>query len=92
MNANPQTYRNSLPEVYVDPLGDIMLDFIIAKDKEEPFIDFKASLEITKRSPFPKIAKDIFAFSNYGGGFLLIGFKERLKCKEKLVDDKKPKE
>lgn len=66
-----------LPEVDVDPLGDLMLDFLIDRDKEEPFLDFKETLSIAKDSPFGKIAKDILAFSNYGGGFVLIGFRER---------------
>lgn len=56
-----------------------MLDFLIKRDKEEAFIDFKETLSISKNVPFAKIVKDIFAFSNYGGGFLLIGFKEKPK-------------
>jgi hypothetical protein len=67
----------SLPEVNVPPLGKTMLDFLIDRDQEESFIDFKETLSISKDSPFAKIAKDIFAFSNYGGGYILIGFKER---------------
>jgi len=74
-----ENFHPKLPEVNVQPLGDIMLDFLIAHDNEEPFIDFKETLSISKDSPFTKIAKDFFAFSNYGGGFLLIGFKERPK-------------
>jgi hypothetical protein len=66
-----------LPEVDVDPLGDLMLDFLIDRDKEEPFLDFKETLSIAKDSPFAKVAKDILAFSNYGCGFVLIGFRER---------------
>ena len=69
----------SLPEVNVEPLGDTMLDFLIERDHEEPFIDFKEKMSISKKSPFSKIAKDIFAFSNYGGGFIILGFKKRKK-------------
>jgi len=54
-----------------------MLNFLIDRDKEEAFLDFKETIKIDKDSPFSKIAKDIFAFSNYGGGFILVGFKER---------------
>jgi len=75
----------SLPEVNVEPLGDTMLNFLIDRDQEEAFIDFKETLSISKDSPFAKIAKDIFAFSNYGGGFILLGFKER----KTPIDDKK---
>jgi hypothetical protein len=81
----------ALPEVNVKPLGDIMLDFLIAHDNEEPFIDFKETINTSKESPFAKIAKDIFAFSNYGGGFLLIGFKERPKLPKEEQEKKEEK-
>jgi len=74
--------NNIPPEVRVSPLGDMMLNFLIERDKEEPFLDFKETLDVSKGSHFANIAKDIFAFSNYGGGFLLIGFKERPKENE----------
>ncbi len=70
------------PEVDVDPLSDLMLDFLIDHDNEEPFLDFKEILSVTKDDPFAKTAKDIFAFSNYGGGFILIGFKKSPKPKD----------
>ncbi len=69
-----------IPEVDVDPLGDMMLDFLIIDwDNEDCFLDFKETLEIGSDAPFAKIAKDIFAFSNYGGGFLLIGYTKNKK-------------
>jgi len=80
---------NNPPEVIVDPLGDIMLDFLIERDKEEPFLDFKETLDISRGSPFAKVAKDIFAFSNYGGGFLLIGFKQRQREKDEAKKKEK---
>lgn len=52
-------------EIEVEPLGDLMLDFLINRDREDTFIDFKETLSIAKDSPFAKVAKDIFAFSNY---------------------------
>lgn len=54
-----------------------MLDFLIEKDHEDTYLDFKETLSVSKDAPFAKIAKDIFAFSNWGGGFILIGFRER---------------
>ena len=66
-----------LPEVKVEPLGDLMLDFLIERDNESEYIDFKEIIDVSRDGPFAKIAKDIFAFSNYGSGFILIGFKER---------------
>lgn len=68
-----------LPEVNVEPTGDMMIDWLIDHDKEEPYLDFKESLDISRNSPFPKIVKDIFAFSNFGGGFILIGFRHKSK-------------
>ena len=46
------------------------------RKSEAPFLDFKLTINIGKDSDFPEIAKDIFAFSNYGGGWILIGWKE----------------
>ncbi len=75
-------------EVNVDPTEDMMIDFLIEKDKEEPYVDFKETLSIDKNAPFAKVAKDLFAFSNYGGGFILIGFKEN---KERRSSDEEAK-
>lgn len=66
-----------LPEVHVDPIGDMMLNLLIDRDAEEPYVDFKETIDIGKNAPFAKLAKDIFAFSNYGGGVMLIGFRQR---------------
>ena len=74
-----ETANSTLPEVDPEPTGDMMLDWLIDHDKEEPYLDFKESLDISKTAPFPKIAKDFFAFANYGGGFILIGFRHKTK-------------
>lgn len=70
---------NLPPEVNVEPLGDLMLDFLIDRDKEEAFNDYKETISIAKDSAFAKIAKDFFAFSNFGGGYLLLGFRPKEK-------------
>lgn len=57
-------------------LGQYALDFITSEKKESPFLDFKLTISTNKESSFPEIAKDIFAFSNYGGGWILIGWNE----------------
>ncbi len=31
----------TLPEVNVDPLGDMLLDYLIEKDAETPYLDYK---------------------------------------------------
>ena len=42
-----------------------------------PELDFKLTLDIRKGSDFAKITKDIFALSNYGGGYIIFGYNER---------------
>lgn len=65
-----------------------MLKFLIERDSEEPYVDFKEIIDTSKNSPFAKLAKDIFAFSNYGGGIILVGFKERSDTDDpRLVSD-----
>jgi len=59
-----------------NPLDEIVIDFVLSQKRETAELDFKLTLDIHKDSDFAKIAKDIFAMSNYGGGFLLFGFQE----------------
>lgn len=59
-----------------DPLDDVVTDFLLSKKRETSEIDFKFTVNIRKNSDFAKIAKHVFAMSNYGGGYLLLGFKE----------------
>lgn len=63
-------------EIEAEPLSEYVIDFLKQRNSEAPFIDFKLKIDISKDSNFPEIAKDIFAFSNYGGGWLLIGWQE----------------
>jgi Putative DNA-binding domain len=66
-----------ITEPTLTPLDEIVVDFLLSKKRETSEIDFKLTLDISKNSDFAKIAKDIFAMSNYGGGYLVIGFKEK---------------
>lgn len=66
-------------EVEAEPLSDYVLDFLKRQKSETPYLDFKLTLNLGKGADFPEIAKDIFAFSNYGGGWILIGWKEEKK-------------
>jgi hypothetical protein len=59
-----------------NPLDDIVIDFVLFQRRETAELDFKFTLDVHKDSDFAKIAKDIFAMSNYGGGYILFGFKE----------------
>jgi hypothetical protein len=60
-----------------NPLDDRVVNYLLSKKSESADLDFKLVVEIKKDSQeFPKIAKDIFAMSNYGGGYILVGFEE----------------
>lgn len=64
-----------LDNVESAPLGKYVLDYL--KDKSEnPYLDYKLTIDVSKGSDFPEIVKDILAFSNYGGGWVLIGWKD----------------
>lgn len=57
-----------------DPLGDFVFDYLLSQIKETNYHDFKTTLDISKNSnDFPKIIKDVYGFSNAGGGFLVLG-------------------
>ncbi|MDG6950044.1 MAG: ATP-binding protein [Nitrososphaerota archaeon] len=60
-----------------DPLNDTVLSHLFNQKYETPSIDFKETLDTTRGSNFAKIARHFFAMSNYGGGFLLIGFQPK---------------
>ena len=59
-----------------DPLDDIAVDFVLAQKRETAELDFKLTLNIKRGQDFAKIAKDVFAVSNYGGGYLVFGYQE----------------
>lgn len=60
-----------------DPLGDFVIDYLLAQTKETTYHDFKATLDTSKNSnDILKIMKDVYGFSNAGGGFLVLGVHE----------------
>jgi len=63
-------------EVEAEPLSDYVIDFLTAQRKESPYLDFKLIINLRKDSNFSEIAKDFFALSNYGGGWILVGWEE----------------
>lgn len=70
------TVKQTTIESVPDPLDDLVVQFILSQRRETAELDFKLTLDIRKDSDFAKIAKDIFAMSNYGGGHLVFGYKE----------------
>ncbi len=66
-------------------LSDYMVDFLFNRFKECPYLDYKWFFNLEKGSNFLKIIKHIFAFSNYGGGWILTGWKEEPKGKYQPV-------
>ncbi|GEM_PF-1152029 len=63
-------------EVEAEPLSEYVRDFLFTRTKECPYLDFKRTIGIARDSDFAKIMKDVLAFSNYGGGWMLIGWSE----------------
>lgn len=73
LKASPQIETTeSVPK----PLGSVASDFVLLQKRETAELDFKLTLDIGKNSNFADIAKDIFAMSNYGGGYIAFGFLE----------------
>ncbi|MEA3202071.1 MAG: hypothetical protein QOE90_3499 [Thermoplasmata archaeon] len=64
------------PDAEPDPLDEPYLRYLFAKRHESPNWDFKSELSIAKGGDFGKVAKDVFAFGNHGGGYILIGWKK----------------
>lgn len=70
---------------FSEPLAEHVIDYLFAQTKETPFLDFKTTMDVGKDSDFPKIIKDVFAFSNNGGGYIMIG----VRPNDHLDDDVK---
>lgn len=45
--------------------------------REDDSWDYKQSLSISEKSAFAEFAKDVLAFANFGGGFILLGVEDR---------------
>lgn len=72
----PASPAEEIMESTPNPLDGIVVEFILAQKRETADLDFKLTLDTRKNSAFPEICKDIFAMSNYGGGYLIFGFAE----------------
>jgi hypothetical protein len=56
-----------------------MLSYLFSQKYERSELDFKEIIETTRGSNFAKDARHFFAMSNYGGGYLLVGFRSKPK-------------
>lgn len=61
-----------------DPLGPPMVSYLLSRHYETSEIDFKETIDLARGSDFAKTAKHIFAMANYGGGYIIVGFRERM--------------
>ena len=57
-------------------IGDKIFDYLLDETNESIYLDFKETIDIRDKSHYLKIIKDVLAFANSGGGYLLIGVKE----------------
>lgn len=60
----------------IDPISDHAVHYMFHLGKETQFLDYKKTFDTGKNSNFPEIVKDVFAFANRGGGFILFGMME----------------
>lgn len=75
---NPRNSGIVINNEMTEPIGDHIMDYLLSQSKETSFHDFKRAVDIRKSSAdFPKIIKDVYAFSNYGGGWLVLGVQEK---------------
>lgn len=75
---------DAIKEQEIEPLGADMIDYLMSQKNELSVLDFKWKMDIGKNSDFPKIVKDVFAFTNYGGGFIVFGIKQNDRKDEKI--------
>ena len=77
--AGPKSARGAvlINNEVSDPTGEYVFSYLLHLSGETPFHDFKRTIDISKGSPHVlKIVKDVYAFSNYGGGWLVLGVAE----------------
>ncbi|MCI4331140.1 MAG: ATP-binding protein [Thermoplasmata archaeon] len=75
--AQPQSGSLTGGQAGADPFGEAILSYLCSRSYESSELDFKETLETAKGSNFAKVARHFFGMTNYGGGFLLVGFREK---------------
>ncbi|MCW9025462.1 MAG: ATP-binding protein [Gammaproteobacteria bacterium] len=79
---------NSIKEYIAsdNPLSDEASEFLMKYQEEDTLVDFKLSFDNEERE-WLEITKDILAYSNTFGGYLIFGVKDGTFDKVGLVDD-----
>lgn len=69
--------KNSIKDYIAsdDPLSDDAVEFLINYQEEDTFVDYKVSFDNEERE-WLEITKDILAFTNTFGGYLVFGIKD----------------
>ncbi|MCH7650632.1 MAG: ATP-binding protein, partial [Nitrospinae bacterium] len=73
--------KNSIVEFLnsEDPLSDSALDFVIKYKEEDDYIEYKLTLDPSSEKEWLELTKDISAFANTYGGYLVFGVKNDTK-------------
>ena len=67
----------TINERETDPLSEYVSDFLFGLKKECAYLDYKWFIDLSKNSEdFAKTMKHVLAFSNYGCGWIMLGWKE----------------
>jgi len=70
-----------------DPLSENAIEFLLGYKEEDDLVDFKLTLDPSSEKEWIEIVKDITAFSNTYGGYLVFGVKDHDKSIIGLSDE-----
>ena len=59
-----------------DPLSKAAIDFLLAYKEEDTQVDYKESLDLNSEKEWLGLTKDVMAFANTIGGYLVFGVKD----------------
>ena len=59
-----------------DPLSNEAIEFLLAYHEENTLVDYKLTCDLTNEKFWIDITKDIMAFANTNGGYIVIGVKD----------------
>ena len=62
-----------------DPLSESAIDFVIKYNEEDDYIDYKLTLDPSSEKEWLELTKDISAFANTYGGYLVFGVQNETK-------------